>query len=160
MAGRVDGKVALVTGAGSGIGRASALAFARAGAKVVVSDVAVDGGQETVRLIHAANGEALFVKADVARADEVETLVKQTVTAYGRLDCAHNNAGVEGRLASTAEYTEEEWDRVIAVNLTVSLANIPIWRNCLRPLNRSGVWADQKRWPKRRCGCVQMPHRL
>jgi NAD(P)-dependent dehydrogenase (short-subunit alcohol dehydrogenase family) len=68
-------------------------------------------------LIHAANGEALFVKADVARADEVETLVKQTVTAYGRLDCAHNNAGVEGRLASTAEYTEEEWDRVIAVNL-------------------------------------------
>ena len=117
MAGNLGGKVALVTGASSGIGRASALAFARAGARVVVADVTVEGGQETVQLIKNAGGEASFVKADVARASEVEALVRHAVAAYGRLDCAHNNAGVEGQAAFTADDTEANWDRVLAVNL-------------------------------------------
>ena len=117
MAGSLDGKVALVTGSGSGIGRASALAFARAGATVVGADVVVDGGQETLRLIQAAGGQGLFLKTDVSRAAEVEALIKQTVTTYGRLDCAHNNAGVEGTFVSTTEYSEADWDRVLAINL-------------------------------------------
>jgi NAD(P)-dependent dehydrogenase (short-subunit alcohol dehydrogenase family) len=118
MAGRVDGKIALVTGAGSGIGRATALVFAREGAKVVVADVVVDGGEETVRQIKAAGGAALFVKADMAKAAEVEAMVQKAVTTYGRLDCAHNNAGIEGATGRTADYREEDWDRVIRINLT------------------------------------------
>jgi NAD(P)-dependent dehydrogenase (short-subunit alcohol dehydrogenase family) len=115
--GLVAGKVALITGAGSGIGRASALAFAREGAKVVVADVIVEGGEETVRLIQQAGGEAVFMRADVSQAVEVEALVKKAVATYGRLDCAHNNAGIEGPGATTVEYAEAMWDRVIAVNL-------------------------------------------
>jgi len=118
MAGLVDGKIALVTGAGSGIGRATALVFAREGAKVVVADVVVDGGEETVRLIKTAGGEAIFVKADMAKAAEVEAMVQKAVATYGRLDCAHNNAGIEGATGKTADYREEDWDRVIRINLT------------------------------------------
>lgn len=118
MGGIVAGKVTLVTGASSGIGRATALAFAREGAKVVVSDVAVEGGQETVRLIRNAGGEAIFLKADVSRTAEVEALVQQTVATYGRLDCAHNNAGIEGRVGRVADDDDDNWDRVIAINLT------------------------------------------
>ncbi|HJY84233.1 MAG TPA: SDR family oxidoreductase [Candidatus Binatia bacterium] len=118
MAGRVDGKIALVTGAGSGIGRATALVFAREGAKVVVADVVVDGGEETVRQIKAAGGEAIFVTADMAKAAEVEAMVQKAVVTYGRLDCAHNNAGIEGATGRTADYREEDWERVIRVNLT------------------------------------------
>lgn len=117
MTGQLDGKVALITGGSSGIGRASALAFAREGAKVVVADVLVDGGQETVRLIQAAGGQGLFIKTDVSKAAEVEALIKQTVATYGRLDCAYNNAGVEGTFVTTTEYTEADWDRVVAINL-------------------------------------------
>jgi len=111
------GKVALVTGASSGIGRATALAFAREGAKVVVSDVVVDGGNETVQLIKKAGGEAIFVKADVAETADVESLVQQTVATYGRLDCAHNNAGISGPLTTVTDTAESKWDRVIAINL-------------------------------------------
>lgn len=111
-----DGKVVLVTGAASGIGRASAMAFARAGAKVLVADMA--NGEETARSIRAADGEALFVKTDVTRAEQVEALVRKAVDIYGRLDCAHNNAGIEGPVISTAQYSEVEWDRTIDVDLT------------------------------------------
>ncbi len=117
MAGRVAGKVALITGGGSGIGRATAQIFAREGAKVVVADIVVAGGEETVQLIKAAGGEAVFVKADVARTTDVEAMVKKAVDTYGRLDCAFNNAGIEGVIRPTAEYGEEQWDRVLAVNL-------------------------------------------
>ena len=118
MAGRLDGKVALVTGGSSGIGRASALAFAREGAKVVVADVMVEGGEETVGMIKKAGGEAIYVKADVSKAAEVEVMVNRAVATYGRLNCAFNNAGIEGTLlVPTADYTEESWDRVIAINL-------------------------------------------
>ena len=97
MADSMHGKVALVTGGGSGIGQATALTFAREGARVVVSDVVVGSGEETVQRIKAAGGTALFVQTDVSHASEVESLISQTVTAYGRLDYAHNNAGTEGR---------------------------------------------------------------
>ena len=118
MPGRLDNKIALVTGAGSGIGRATALVFAREGAKVVVADIVVEGGQETVQQIEAAGGEAIFVKADVSQAADVETLIAQTVETYGRIDCAFNNAGIEGGVKPTIDCTEEEFDRTIAVNLT------------------------------------------
>jgi NAD(P)-dependent dehydrogenase (short-subunit alcohol dehydrogenase family) len=91
------GKVALVTGGALGIGRASALCLARAGARVVVSDVNADDGQGTVALIRDEGGEASFIRADVANAAEVAALIEGVIAAYGRLDCAHNNAGIEGR---------------------------------------------------------------
>jgi len=118
MAGQVEGKVALVTGAGSGIGQASALAFAREGARVVVNDISVEGGEETVKMIKNAGGKATFIKADMTRADEIEMMIRKTVETYGRLDCAHNNAGIDGDTALTADCSRENWDRVIALNLT------------------------------------------
>lgn len=117
MTGHLEAKVAVVTGAGSGIGRATALACAREGAIVVAADVAVAGGEETVALIKHAGGEATFIKTNVTQATEVEALMAAAVSAYGRIDCAHNNAGIEGVLAMTADYPEDDWDRVIAVNL-------------------------------------------
>lgn len=122
-----DGKVALVTGAGAGIGRAAAVAFARAGARVAVSDVNVTGGEETVQLIrNAAEGSrtATFVRADVSRSGDVAALVAATVAAFGRLDCALNNAGVSGVAAPDAGggpthlHSEDLWQQVIAINLT------------------------------------------
>ena len=118
MAGQLDGKVALVTGGGSGIGRATCLAMAREGAQVMVADIVVEGGHETVSLVKNAGGEATFIRADVSQASEVEAMVKQTTETYGRLDCAFNNAGIEGPVCSTVEYTEEDFDRVVAIDLT------------------------------------------
>ena len=116
--GQLDGKVALITGAGSGIGRASALVFAREGAKVALADIVVEGGEETVRMVKEAAGEAFFIKADVSNAADVEAMVNTVVETYGRIDCAYNNAGIEGQLASTDEYAEDMFDKVIGINLT------------------------------------------
>lgn len=113
----IDGKIALVTGASSGIGRTTALAFAQHGARVVVSDRREREGQETVALIRERGGEAIFVEADVASAAQVEALIETTVATYGRLDFAFNNAGVSGPTVALADYTEDDWDQVIAVNL-------------------------------------------
>ncbi|MFQ5878971.1 MAG: SDR family oxidoreductase [Dehalococcoidia bacterium] len=118
MAGRLEDKVALITGGSSGIGRASSVAFAREGAKVIVADVDAEGGEETVRMIEDTGGEATFVKADVSKAAEVEAMVSKAVETHGRLDCAFNNAGIVGPSFVTAtNWTEEDWDRVISINL-------------------------------------------
>ena len=114
----LEGKVVLVTGGGSGIGRASSVAFARAGACVVVSDIDSDGGAETARLIAAAGGTVDFVAADVARPQDVADLVATVVARHGRLDCAHNNAGIGPGPGATHEIADEQWGRVLAVNLT------------------------------------------
>ncbi len=116
--GNFAGKVAFVTGAASGIGRAAALAFAREGASVVVADVSEQGNQETARLIEEQGGRALAVRCDVTRAEDVKAALAKTVEAFGRLDFAFNNAGIEPRKpAPTADYDEEEWDRIIDVDL-------------------------------------------
>ena len=119
MPGRVEGKVALVTGGASGTGRATALTFAREGAKLIIADMHEDGGQQTVHMITENGGEALFVQTDVTQATAVEALISQAVETYGRLDCAHNNAGVtQSAYPPTAEFPEDDWHRVLAVNLT------------------------------------------
>jgi NAD(P)-dependent dehydrogenase (short-subunit alcohol dehydrogenase family) len=118
MANQFDGKVALVTGAAAGIGRATAIGFAAEGARVVVSDVNVDAGEETAQMIRDQGGEASFVRADVSKSSDVQEMVTFTLDTYGRLDFAFNNAGIEGDLAPTADYSEDAWNRVIAINLT------------------------------------------
>ena len=110
-------KVALVTGASSGIGRATALAFAKAGYAVVLGDRADSGGEQVEAEIRGAGGAALFVHCDVAEESDVREMVAQAVAAFGRLDAAFNNAGIEGEPAPTADCTVENWDRTIAVNL-------------------------------------------
>ena len=111
-------KVALVTGAASGIGRTSAQFYAREGAKVGVSDIDEVGGQETVRLIKQAGGDAFFIKTDVSNPADCEKLVSQTIEKYGRLDYACNNAGIGGEQNLTADYSPEGWQMVIGVNLS------------------------------------------
>lgn len=117
MPGLLTGKVALVTGGGSGIGRAAALIFAREGARVAVADYAVEGGEETVRAIEGAGGEAVFIRADVSKTADVKAMIRKVVDMWGRLDCANNNAGIEGTPAPLADCSEENWDRTININL-------------------------------------------
>ncbi|HET8995631.1 MAG TPA: glucose 1-dehydrogenase [Acetobacteraceae bacterium] len=111
------GKVALITGAGNGIGRAAALGFAKGGAKVVAVDRDQAAGEATVGIIRQQGGDARFVAADVTQSAQVQAYVKAALDAYGAIDCFFNNAGIEGSVATTAEYEEEMFDRVMAVNV-------------------------------------------
>ena len=118
MAGQCEDKIALVTGGASGIGRASAVALANEGATVMVADLALDGCEQTVKLITDSGGAAAAYAADVANEVAVESLVEHTVKTFGRLDLAFNNAGIGGTMAKTHEYPSDNWDQVLAVNLT------------------------------------------
>lgn len=111
-------RVALVTGASSGIGRATAIAFAKAGAKVVLAARRIQESEEVVEMIKQAGGDAIFCQTDVSKADEVKRLIERTVDTYGRLDWACNNAAIEGALANVTDCTEENWNEVININLT------------------------------------------
>ena len=122
MAGLLEGKAALITGGGGGIGRATALAFAREGARVAVADVAIDAARETVAQVNAAGGQAISLRGEVTRDADVRAMIEGVVSAYGRLDCAFNNAGIAGWQVGaagkkTGEWSEEAFDRMIAVNL-------------------------------------------
>ena len=110
-------KVALVTGGSSGIGRATSLAFARQGARVAIADREPTGAAETARMIEDIGGSATVFEMDVTKANDVASVIDRIVQTYGRLDCAFNNAGIGGKVANTADYPEEEWDRIIDVNL-------------------------------------------
>jgi NAD(P)-dependent dehydrogenase (short-subunit alcohol dehydrogenase family) len=114
---RFADKVAFVTGATTGIGRATALAFAREGAGVVVADIAAEGNQETARLIEQAGGQALAVTCDVTSTDDIRAALKATVERFGGLDIAFNNAGIEQPIKPAHEITDDEWERLVAVNL-------------------------------------------
>ncbi|HLJ59812.1 MAG TPA: glucose 1-dehydrogenase [bacterium] len=122
MAGMLEGKVALITGGGRGIGRATAVLFAREGARVAVADISADGVKETTGLITKSGGEATGVVADVSKPADVSAMMTATLNAFGRLDCAFNNAGINGTLAGvrgklTAEWPEDAFDKLIQVNL-------------------------------------------
>lgn len=114
----LKGKVAVVTGASSGIGKATALLYAAHGAKVVLSDIDDRHSQELVQQIKEKDGDAIFVKADVSKAEDCEQLVKSTIDTYGRLDIAFNNAGIGGQLKTIAELSVEDWNKVISINLS------------------------------------------
>lgn len=116
--GLLEKKVAIITGAGSGIGQAVAILYAKEGAKVVVSDISEKGGNETVEKVRAVGGEAIFVRADTSSAVENEALVNLAVETYGALHIAVNNAGIGGPIAATGEYPVDGWDKVIAINLS------------------------------------------
>jgi NAD(P)-dependent dehydrogenase (short-subunit alcohol dehydrogenase family) len=117
MSGGFEDKVAFVTGAASGIGRATALTFAREGGSVVVSDVSEQNVRDTARMIEELGGRALAVACDVTRTEDVKAALDRTIETFGRLDAAFNNAGVENEVKAMADVTEEEWDRIVAVNL-------------------------------------------
>ena len=118
MIGRVENKIALVTGGGSGLGRATVQALAREGAKVLVADLNLESAHETVTMVAETGGEASTYAMDVTIAAQVEAMVNATVERYGRLDCAFNNAGIPGKVGTSVfDYEEEDWDRVSAVDL-------------------------------------------
>ena len=114
--GRIDGKVAIITGAGAGIGRAAAILFAKEGAKVVVSDWVREGGEETVRIIKEAGGEAIFIKADVSKTEDVKKMIKSAIDTYGKLNVLYNNAAINSA-ELLVESTEENFEKIIAVNV-------------------------------------------
>jgi NAD(P)-dependent dehydrogenase (short-subunit alcohol dehydrogenase family) len=114
----LEDKVALVTGAGAGIGRATALLMAREGARVAVADRDPQGGRETARRVEASGGQALFLQCDVSREDQVEAMVRDVAQAFGALHCASNNAAAANRYALTADIERSQWDKAIAVTLT------------------------------------------
>lgn len=116
--GLLNDKIAIVTGGSSGFGRAMSLLYAKEGAKVVVSDIATDKGEETVDLVKQQGCEAIFVKADVSKPEDSEHLVKETVKAFGRLDIAFNNAGIGGASAPIGDYPVDAWDKIIKINLS------------------------------------------
>ena len=118
MTGNLDRKVVVITGAGSGIGRAIAQALASEGGRIAVADIAAESGQQTVNLIKDAGGEAIFIKCDVSHAEKIEELINKVVKQFGRLDCAVNNAGIAGVQAATVDYPLENWQQVIDINLT------------------------------------------
>ncbi|MFC2058307.1 SDR family NAD(P)-dependent oxidoreductase [Chloroflexota bacterium] len=115
--GKLDGKVALITGAASGIGRATALLFSEEGARLAIADYAPDSGQETVRMVKEAGGEAIFIETDVSKAADVQRMIKTTMDTYGRIDILHNNAAIQGTLGPVETLAEEDWDSVITINL-------------------------------------------
>jgi NAD(P)-dependent dehydrogenase (short-subunit alcohol dehydrogenase family) len=117
MARTMAGKVALITGGSSGIGRSAGVLFAREGAQVIIAARRIDEGEQTVQMIREAGGDALFVRADVSQAAAVQALVHTCVERYGRLDYAVNNAGIEGSLVPLIDYSEDDWDAIIAINL-------------------------------------------
>jgi len=117
MTAKLDRRVTLITGGGSGIGQAAAFVCAEEGNTVIIADSDAEAGEVTRRQIKDKGGEALFIRADVSKTAEVEALFSQAVKQYGRLDCAFNNAGIEGESTALAESTEETWDRVLGVNL-------------------------------------------
>ncbi|HRE21964.1 MAG TPA: glucose 1-dehydrogenase [Rhabdaerophilum sp.] len=144
MAGMLAGKTALITGGGRGIGRATALLFAKEGARVVASDVSADGAAETVGMINAAGGQALAIGGDVTRAGDVAAMMTRTLEAFGRIDCAFNNAGIAAYQLGvagkkTADWTEEAFDRMIAVNLK------GVWL-CMR--------AELEQMVRQKCGVI------
>ncbi|MBK8905653.1 MAG: SDR family oxidoreductase [Anaerolineaceae bacterium] len=113
---QLNGKIALITGGGSGIGRETAVLFAQHGATIAIADLDPDGGQETVQMIRDAGGTAVFIQTDVSQAAQVENMVNVVVAEYGRLDIAFNNAGIEGAPVRTIDVTEAEFDQIMAVN--------------------------------------------
>jgi len=117
MAGRLENKIALVTGASTGIGRATAVLFAEEGAHVVIGDVNDPGGEETLAMIRETGQDGVFVHTDVSRVSDVQRLINKTIESFGRLDCAFNNAGILGARANTAEYDEDNWDKIMDINL-------------------------------------------
>jgi len=115
--GLLEGKTAIITGGASGIGEASVKVFAREGAMITIADINEAQGEKLARMIKEMSSDALFVRTDISSREDVEMMVKKTVEHFGRLDCAFNNAGLEGKQATTAEISEDEWDRIMGINL-------------------------------------------